>query len=70
MVQLLQAAVVEYEPNNLEAVAEVMPHIMPYVLKAHNVRKIVEFVNSSVTPSQYTEELIVTKFLMGEKDKN
>ena len=69
MVQLLQAAIIEYEPDNLQAVGDVMPHLMPYVLRAHNVRKIVEVVNSSVTPSQYTEEIITSRFLMGEKDK-
>jgi hypothetical protein len=48
-----------------------MPHIHSYIIKTKNIRKIVEFINTCVTPSQYTEELIVNKFLMGqEKDKS
>jgi len=42
-----------------------MPEIMPYILKAKNVRKLVEFINTCVTPHQYTEEIINSKFLMG-----
>ena len=48
-----------------------MPHIMPYILRTKNLRKIVEFINTCVTPNQYTEEIIVGKFLMGvEKEKS
>lgn len=32
-----------------------MPQIMPYIVKAKNIRKIVEFINTCVTPNQYTE---------------
>ena len=42
-----------------------MPHVMHYILKLKNTRKIVEFINTAVTPHEYTEELVNKKFFVG-----
>ncbi len=48
-----------------------MPEIITYILKAKNIRKLVEFINTCVTPHQYTEEIINNKSIMGiQKDKS
>ena len=41
LVQLMQAGIVEYEQVNFKNVCAVMPHVMYYILKMKNTRKIV-----------------------------